>query len=180
MKCTLHFGLGCALALAALVGGCRKSGERIPQPLPSVTVSHPAQEPVTEYMDLTGTVAASRSVDLVARVSGYLESVNFEDGAYVQAEQLLFVIEPEPYQQQVALNEAQLLQAQSEYDRQQELIKQNATSTSNVEKWLSSRDQAKAQVELAKINLGYTSVTAPFSGRIGRRQVDPGNLVGTG
>ena len=65
-------------------------------------------------------------------------------------------------------------------DRQQELIKQNATSTSNVEKWRSSRDQAQAQVELAKINLGYTRVTAPFAGRIGQRLVDPGNLVGTG
>ena len=60
------------------------------------------------------------------------------------------------------------------------MIKQNATSTSNVEKWRSSRDQAQAQVELAKINLGYTRVTAPFAGRIGQRLVDPGNLVGAG
>ena len=73
-----------------------------------------------------------------------------------------------------------LVQAQAEYDRQQELIKENATSTSNVEKWRSSRDQAQAQVELAKINLGYTRVTAPFAGRIGQRLVDPGNLVGAG
>jgi len=116
----------------------------------------------------------------MARVSGYLESVNFQDGAFVDKGQLLFVIEPPPYEQQVALNEAVLVQAQAEYDRQQELIKQNATSTSNVEKWRSSRDQAQAQVELAKINLGYTRVTAPFAGRIGQRLVDPGNLVGTG
>src|SRR5689334_17266454 len=73
-----------------------------------------------------------------------------------------------------------LVQAQAEYDRQLALSKQNATAASNLEKQLSLRDQAKAQVELAKINLDYTRVTAPFAGRIGRRQVDPGNLVGAG
>ena len=117
-------------------------------------------------------------MDLVARVSGYLRSVDFQDGTLVEAGQLLFVIEPEPYEQQLPLAKAAHLRAQSEYDRQEELIKQNATSAANVEKWLSERDQAAAQVELAKINLGYTRVTAPFSGRIGRRLVDPGNLVG--
>ena len=70
------------------------------------------------------------------------------------------------------------MRAQSEYDRQVGLIESNATSVANVEKWLSERDQAAAQVELAKLNLGYTHVSAPFSGRIGRRLVDPGNLVG--
>ena len=116
----------------------------------------------------------------MARVTGYLESVNFKDGDFVDEGQLLFVIEPGSYEQQLALNQAQLVQAQSEYDRQQGLVKDKATSTSNVEKQLSQRDQAQAQVELAKINLGYTRVTAPFAGRIGRRQVDPGNLVGAG
>ncbi len=161
-----------------LGSGCHKDGEVAkPQP-PPVTVQHPSSQAVTEYLDLTGTVGASKSVQLVARVSGYLDSVNFADGSYVEKDQLLFVIEPDQYQQQVALNQANLLQCQAEYDRQLELIKQQATSKSNVEKWLSSRDQAKAQLELAKINLGYTRVSAPFAGRIGARQVDPGNLVG--
>ena len=83
-----------------------------------------------------------------------------------------------PYEQQLKIAQAQLLQAQSEYDRQQELVKQNATSVANVEKWQSQRDQAQAQVELAKLNLGYTHVTAPFSGRMGRHLVDVGNMVG--
>ena len=91
---------------------------------------------------------------------------------------MLFVIEPAPYEEQVKLSEAALLQAQSEYDRQLELVKQSATAVANVEKWQSQRDQAAAQVALAKINLGYTRVTAPFSGRIGRHLVDPGNMVG--
>ncbi len=160
-----------------LVAGCRRSGG--PKPvLPAVTVRTPVQQAVTETLDLTGTVAPSRTVNLVARVSGYLESVNFQDGSYIESGQVLFVIEPQPYEQQLALNEAVLAQAQSEYERQQELIKQNATSVSTLEKQLSQRDQARAQVELAKINLGYTRVVAPFSGRIGAHQVDPGNLVG--
>lgn len=160
-----------------LLVGCPRAPE-VSQPLPVVTVSQPVKRPVTEYLDLTGTVAPSKTVNLVARVSGYLQSVGFQDGSFVEAGQVLFVIDPQQYEQQLALNEAALKQAQTEYERQQELIKQNATAVSSVEKQLSQRDQAKAQVELSKINLGYTRITAPFSGRIGARQVDPGNLVG--
>jgi RND family efflux transporter MFP subunit len=166
--------------LTVILCGCHRSAVPTPASPPVVIVQTPVRQLVTENLDLTGTVAASRSVNLVARVSGFLESVEFKDGAFVEAGQLLFVIEPEPYRQQVALNEAQYVQAQSEYDRQQDLIRQNATSKANVEKWLSSRDQAQAQLVLSKINLGYTQIRAPFSGRIGRRQVDPGNLVGVG
>jgi RND family efflux transporter MFP subunit len=165
--------------LGVLPAGCRHHSQSS-TPLPPVTVAHPVVKPVTENLDLTGTVAASLSVNLVARVAGYLESVNFKDGDYVEKDQLLFVIEPKPYEEQVALNEAGLVQAQAEYDRQVGLSKQNATAASSLEKQLSLRDQAKSQVDLAKINLGYTRVTAPFAGRIGRRQVDPGNLVGVG
>lgn len=145
---------------------------------PSVTVSLPAKEQVTEAIELTGTVAPSRSVDLVARVSGYLESVDFQDGTIVEAGKQLFLIEPGTYEQQLDLAKASMERAKAEYDRQVSLNLSNATSVANVEKWLSERDQAKAQVELAKINLGYTRVNAPFKGRIGRRLVDPGNLVG--
>ena len=156
----------------------RQAGEGAKQAPPAVTVSQPSQQEVTDYVELTGTVTPSRSVDLVARVTGYLESVNFEDGAMVKEGQLLFVIEPETYEQHLALAQAALERAQSEYDRQRGLIESNATSVANVENWLSERDQAAAQVELAKLNLGYTRVSAPFSGRIGRHLVDPGNLVG--
>ena len=174
-----RYSLICACAVVAIASGCRQHVETS-APLPSVTVMHPVEKPVTENLDLTGTVAATLSVNLVARVGGYLESVNFKDGDFVEKDQLLFVIEPKPYEEQVTLNEAALVQAQAEYDRQQALTRQNATATSTLEKQLSLRDQAKSQVELAKINLGYTRVTAPFAGRIGRRQVDPGNLVGAG
>jgi multidrug efflux pump subunit AcrA (membrane-fusion protein) len=99
---------GCVLILAALLPGCRESGDSA-KPPPTVTVSPAREEPVTSSLDLSGTVAASRTVDLVARVPGYLQSVNFMDGAYVEAGQLLFVIEPDPYEQQLKLTEAALL-----------------------------------------------------------------------
>jgi RND family efflux transporter MFP subunit len=170
--------LPCVFAVAAALTGCGKSPERAKPAPPPVTLRHPSPEPVTDYLGLTGTVTPSRSVDLVARITGYLESVHFADGAMVKEGQLLFVIEPAPYEQQLALDKAALDRAQSEYDRQLGLIKENATSAANVEKWRSDRDQAAAQVELARLNLGYTHVSAPFTGRIGRRLVDPGNLVG--
>ena len=178
MRLKPPFPVGTVLAVAALLAGCGKHAETRKQAPPSVTVSCPAQEQVTDYVKLTGTLAPSRSVDLVARVTGYLESVDFEDGMFVESGQLLFVIEPETYQQEWVSAEASRLQAESEYKRQVGLSEKNATSTANVEKWRSEWDQAKAQVELAKLNLTYTRVTAPFSGRIGRRLVDPGNLVG--
>jgi RND family efflux transporter MFP subunit len=170
--------LGCLLAVAVLIAGCGKQKGGASQSPPTVTVSRPSQQQVTDYLELTGTVTPSRTVDVVARVTGYLESVNFQDGAMVKEGQLLFLIEPETYKQQLALAQATLDRAQSEYNRQRGLIESNATSLANVEKWLSERDQDAAQVELAKLNLGYTRVSAPFSGRIGRRLVDPGNLVG--
>ncbi len=168
-----------ALVGAALLGACGKKNRYQPPPAPSVTVSKPLLLPVTDYLQATGSVAAYQTVDLVARVEGYLRSVNFTDGSLVKAGQLLFLIEPEPYQAKLASQQAQLLNAQTEYDRQLRMIKENATAQASVDKWRSQRDQAQAAVTLASINLGYTRITAPFAGRIGRHLVDPGNLVGS-
>lgn len=177
-RATLASALIGLLALAAL-GGCGKRNQYQPPPAPPVTVSKPLRMPVTDYLQSTGSVAAFKTVDLMARVEGYLRSVEFKDGSVVRKGQLLFVIEPEPYQAKLASYQAQLLDAQAEYDRQLRMIKENATSQANVDKWLSQRDQARAAVTLAQINLSYTRVTAPFDGRIDRHLVDPGNLVGS-
>jgi membrane fusion protein, multidrug efflux system len=181
-------------ALALLLAGCGEDNTYAPPPAPTVSVSQPLRRTVTDYVELTGNTQASNSVNLVARVEGYLQSVNFKDGAIVKKGDLLFVIEPEPYEANVQLaqatveqQQATLTQATSEYERQQRLIQQKATSQSQVESWQAQRDAAQAAVneananlKIAQINLGYTRIVAPFDGRIGRHQVDPGNLVGPG
>jgi multidrug efflux system membrane fusion protein len=187
-------GLTGRAVLLLLLAGCGQDNTYVPPPPPEVTVSRPVQRTVTNTIELTGNTQSSNTVNLVARVAGYLQSVNFKDGAIVKKGDLLFVIEPEPYQASVQLAEATveqqqatLTQATAEYERQQRLIKQKATSESDVESWRAQSngaqaavDQANANLELARINLGYTRVVAPFDGRVGRRQVDPGNLVGPG
>jgi len=178
MKSGLETTLAVMIGLVIILPGCKKTEQNPAAAPPVVTVSKPAMQPITPYLELTGTAEASQSVNLVARVPGYLQSIEFKDGSYVERDQLLFVIEPETYIEQLKIAQAQLLRAQSELDRQKELAKANATSTADVERWQSERDQSAAQVALAKLNVDYTHVKAPFSGRMGRHLVDAGNMVG--
>jgi RND family efflux transporter MFP subunit len=184
----------CGLVLAMPLASCGKNNTYKPPPAPSVVTSKPVLMPMTTYLSVTGNTVAVNSVNLVARVSGYLDSVDYADGSIVKKGTQLFVIEQPPYaaklqQAQAAIAQAksQVIYAQSQYDRQLDMIKQNATSQANVEQWLAQRDSAQAQVieavanaEIAQINYGYTSVSAPFDGRVSRHLVDPGNLVGNG
>ena len=179
MKASIWYSATLAFAAMTLWNGCKLPTPFAQHAPPTVTVETPGLQPVVPYIDLTGTVAAYQSVNLVARVQGFLEEIKFQDGSFVAKGTALFVIEQDTYQQKVLLYEAQLQQAQAEYDRQLSMIKQNATSQANVDKWLSERDQAAANVALAKIELGYTTVLAPFDGRIGEHLVDVGNVVGT-
>jgi multidrug efflux system membrane fusion protein len=179
----------------AFLAGCgQKENKYAPPPPPEVSVSLPLQKPVTDYVELTGNTQAVDQVELQARIEGFLTSIHFKDGDYVKKGDLLFTIEQAPYQAKLqeaqgrlAAAEAQLLRAQQEYDRQLYLFQENATAKSEVERWKAQRDAAQASVEegranleLAKINLSYTRVTAPFDGRADRHLVDPGNLVGAG
>lgn len=180
------------LLLTALLAGCKPSNRYHAPPPPPVTTSKPVLMPMTTYLDVTGSTVAVNSVQLVARVSGYLDRIDYTDGSMVKKGQLLFVIEPEPYAAKlkqavasIAQAKAQVLYAQAQYDRQLQMIKQNATSQANVEQWLATRDSDEAAVientanaEIARINYGYTSVSAPFDGRVSRHLVDVGNLVG--
>lgn len=161
---------------------------------PTVIVQNPTLKMRGEYLMQTGNTVAFQSVDLVARVEGYLQAINFTDGTFVKKKTSLFVIEPQPYLEQLkeaqatlASKQAGLVYAKSEYARQQRMYRQNATSLNSVEKWRANRDQAasnlaqaKARVTTAKINYSYTHVVAPFDGRVGRHLVDKGNLVGNG
>ena len=162
--------------------------------IPAVVVQKPTLTPITEYVTQTGTVVAYNSVDLVARIEGYLDAVNFVDGTFVKKGQELFVIEPQPYlenlkeaQASVVVQKATYTYNNSEFERQKRMYKQNATSLNNVEKWGAQAEASKAEIDKAvanaavsAINYSYTHVLAPFDGRMGRHLVDPGNLVGNG
>jgi len=163
-------------------------------PLPTVEVSQPVSRAMSEYVTQTGNTAAFNTVDLVARIEGYLDDINFTDGTFVKKDKTLFVIEPAPYLAQLKEAEAELAAQKAvhtydalEYARQKRMYRQNATSQSNVQKWLAKSDASTAEVEkaqeklvTAKINYSYTRVKAPFDGHIGRHLVDKANLVGHG
>ena len=187
--------LALPLLLTALLAACKDEQRNayVAPPPPPVTVAAPEVRTVTDYIELTGTTQAIATVQLVARVQGFLEQVHFQDGQNVKQGDLLFTIQQNTYQaqlqqaqSQLEAVQAQLLHAQTEFDRYSGLFKQKAASAVDVDTWRANRDQAQAgvlgaqaQLELAQINLGYTTVTAPFDGRMGRHLIDAGNLVGT-
>lgn len=165
-------------------------------PPPQVSVAKPLIETLREWSDFTGQFEAQNSVEIRARVSGYLESVNFTDGQLVQKGHLLFVIEPRPFEIALDAAKAQLDQADAELDlakvqleRTAELRKKDFASAQSfderaaeVKNANASRDSARAAVDQAQLNLDYTRVHAPVSGRVGRHEVSVGNLIvgGTG
>jgi RND family efflux transporter MFP subunit len=181
-------------ALAAILAGCGEKPQTQPPPPPKVTVAQPTQRMVTDYLELTGNTQAIYTVQLVARVVGYLEQVLFQDGQIVKKGQPLFVIQRNTYEDNlrqaeaaIAQYRAQLQYAESQFTRYTNLIEHNAATQSDLDNWRYQRDLAQAnlrsaesQRDLAKLNLDYTLVAAPFDGRMDRRQVDPGNLVGSG
>jgi len=179
----------CALTLAS----CNRSTNAyVPPPPPKVVVAQPLQRPVTLYFELTGNTAPINSVDLVARVQGFLESINYQDGAAVTKGTQLFGIERDIYQAQLDQAKATLasdLAAEdynrSEYQRQAALGRNDFASQATVQEWKSKLDQssasvlnAKSAIELANINLGYTTVVAPFDGVVTNHLADLGALVG--
>jgi membrane fusion protein, multidrug efflux system len=181
-------------ALAATLTGCGEKPKPQPPPPPKVTVAQPLHQAVTDYLELTGNTQAIYTVQLVARVAGYLEQVLFQDGQIVKKGQPLFLIQRNTYEDNlrraeaaIAQYRAQLQYAESQFARYSSLIQDSAIARSDLDNWSYQRDLAQAnlrsaesQRDLAKLDLDYTRVTAPFDGRMDRRQVDPGNLVGSG
>jgi RND family efflux transporter MFP subunit len=177
----------------ALLAGCSASKNAyVAPPPPKVVVAQPVQRPVTNYLELTGNTAPINSVDLVARVQGFLESLDVKDGATVAKGAQLFGIERDVYSAQLdqanatlASNQAAVLYAQAEYNRQSALARQDFASQATLQDAKAKLDQAaaavmnsKAAIELASINLAYTRVLAPFDGVVTNHLVDLGALVG--
>jgi RND family efflux transporter MFP subunit len=180
------------LALAGDLAACGQNNEYAAPPPPKVTVAAPVQQDVTRYFEATGNTAAVNSVDLVARVQGFVQAINYNDGDFVKQGTSLFTIEPEPYKLKVdsakaavVSAQATLTQAQAEYDRQAALVAKQISTQANYDKALAQRDSAQADLQSAQaneqqaeINLGYTNVAAPFDGVVTARQVSIGQLVG--
>ena len=184
-----------AIALTALLtlAGCKKTNQYVAPPPPKVTVATPVAKKIARYLEATGTVTAIASVDLVARVQGFLREIDYTDGASVKAGDVLFVIEPPPLQarlQQAQAAEAgakaQLANAEATFKRQLELQNRQVASVQNLDDARGQRDsaqanvaQAEANTQLAAINYSYTRVLAPFDGRVSAHLVAVGELVGT-
>lgn len=145
--------------------------------LAAVTIAKPVDQEIRNYEIFDGNVSPLLTVNLEARVSGFLTKILFDDGAYVKKDKLLFVIEQDQYQQQVKLNQAIYDQAKIEVTRQKALLKDNATSQASVDNATSSFIQSEANLKLAQINLGYTEVRAPYDGLMGRHLIDVGNYL---
>jgi RND family efflux transporter MFP subunit len=175
-----------------VLSGCGQDNRYVAPPPPKVTVVVPLQQPVTRYLEATGNTAAVNTTNLVARVSGFLQEINYKDGDQVKEGATLFVIEPQPYklkleQAQAAEVAAQatLKQTEAEYERQTDLASRQIASKQTLDNALANRDSAQAKLRQAQvdtkqaaINLGYTQVKAPFDGVVTARLVSLGELVG--
>jgi RND family efflux transporter MFP subunit len=165
-----------------------------PPPPSAVTVSYPLQRDVADYADFTGQTAAVKSVDVRARVWGYLETVNFTEGALVKKGDLLFQIDPRPYdalvkqaQAKMAQDQAQLTHTTETYKRIEKLRYRQAVTQEDLDKALADRDglQAalladKADLLTKQLDLDFTRIEAPISGRVSRFEVTEGNVVQSG
>ncbi len=179
------------LALAGALLACGQRNVFVPPPPPEVTVATPVERPVVDSVEFSGTTRASARVDLRARVNGYLERIEFEDGQEVRAGDLLFVIDRAPFEAEVQAARANLLKARAALQLQEanlararrlyreEVTAQQELDVREAEQASAAAEVAAAEAALVKaeLNLGYAMIRAPISGRIGRHLVDVGNLV---
>ncbi|MBI4964205.1 MAG: efflux RND transporter periplasmic adaptor subunit [Desulfomonile tiedjei] len=180
-----------ALASMSIFGCSEKAHVAVPPPA-EVIVSQPLSKEVTQFLEFTGTTAALEFVEIRARVEGWLERINFDPGSEVKKEDLLFIIDPRPFQAQVDQFEAALRAKQADFQLKQANLKRAeqllaSASISQLQYDVQKAEElvaaaqvgiAKADLEKAKLDLAYTRVIAPISGNVSRNYVDVGNLVG--
>jgi RND family efflux transporter MFP subunit len=186
-------GYGAVISLTLLIAGCKKSNQYAPPPPVKVSVAKPLAQQITRYLDATGNTAAVASVDLIARVQGFVQAISYTDGAAVKTGDILFTIEPLPFQAKLqqaqaaeASAQATLVNAQTNFSRQESLQRGAVASVQNLDDARAQRDtaqaslaQAQANTQIAAINYSYTRVLAPFDGRMSAHLVSIGDLVGT-
>jgi len=197
---SLMFGarnVAAVLALATLVASCGEQKQQAgAPPPPAVTVAKPVKRTVVDYDEYVGRFAAINSVEIRARVSGYLDKIHFKDGQLVKQGDLLFTIDKRPFQNTLDQARANLVQAQSnlaftesDYTRGQQLVRDKTITDQTFEQRAQAFRNAKAGVSAneaavrqAELDMEFTELRAPVNGRIGDRRVSPGNLVtgGTG
>ena len=181
------------LMTAVVLAGCkRQENTFVAPPPPQVGVMHPVSRLFTPSLEATGNTVAYNQVDLVARVEGFVQSIDYTDGAQVKRGQTLFVIEPAPYQAKLQQSQAQLTSSQADsvyqaaqYQRLSILGKSDFQSQASVDQQRARMIEAQSDVQnytaavaLAGINLGYTNVVAPFDGTVTNHLVSVGALVG--
>ncbi|MFL5504635.1 MAG: efflux RND transporter periplasmic adaptor subunit [Gemmatimonadaceae bacterium] len=186
-----HTG-GWTAAAVFVLAGCHKDAP--PMQPPQVTVAPAIQRVVADWDEFTGHFEAVNSVEVRPRVGGFVQRVGFTEGAVVHQGDVLFVIDPRPYAAEVARAEAVLAQARTrnqlatmEVERAQKLVSTQAISREELDARTSGRAEgdaairaAEAALRVARLNLEWTVVRAPITGRVGRAEVTPGNLVQAG
>jgi RND family efflux transporter MFP subunit len=184
-------GLGFLLTAAILSAGCKETSAPAAPPVPVVTVAVPVEETVTEHLDFSGKTAAVESVELRARVGGYLESVLYKEGDEVKKGQVLFKIDPRQYQAdldeaqaRVEGAKAQVTESENAFQRALRLFPTGAMSAEEAEKISRTRDVSAAALVASRANLAekqlnrdFANVTAPIDGRADKADVTVGNLV---
>lgn len=182
------------ITLGVLLAGCLKRNEFAEPPPPAVTVQTVAPHTVTVYDMMPGQTAAVEEVELVARVQGFLQSKEFEAGSQVKKDQVLFIIDPAEYQANLEAAQGKLSSANASRDLADTTFKRNkelfaTQAISELEMLQSEADldlakgnveQAKASVQRAELDMGYTKIKSPIDGQVSREFVTTGNLVGPG